>query len=618
MKTNLILVVMLLFLCNKAITQPIAPLGKKWKKIETLSDEFNKDFDEKKWFKPLWNYGKPVNMKAKNSGVSNGYLWIKATNDTTKGDNERWFETSRVQSRAKIKFPMYTECKMITAHISAYNTFWLNNGDINNRDEIDIVENNSRPSCDCQPDFPWQMNSQYFIAKNGKTERNKGNFDNRNLPNNNPLKGVRWNEDYHTVGAWWIDKNTVQFYLDGHPAGKVVSIQDFTREQHLIWDLWTEEANFLGGLAKRNHLNDNKINTMKVDWVHTYELVDNTSLLSDKVSFKDTPRTIYQKKEYSFTVNYTASTEREIVVGIYKDNKWIASALEKVTKGKSSKLVTVKLPVVLATGNGYSYKSHIRPLNTTWREAISNDEVNNVTVVTPFKQLVPNGSYFITSNLNKQRLLARALESHSARMHDPANFDDQKWIFKHLGNNIYTIKNQGTKRFLEVPNRKCINGANVTTWRSASDNHQKWKIVENGNGVYGLKPLHCKNLGLDISDGAIDANVQIWDYNVNNNHQKWMITGTSVVNNKSISENNSKSSLKRVEKLLFFPNPSKEKIVILGLKKGDEISIYDLQGKKVKALKSNRKKEEIIISDLSQGIYLIKVNNKPPYKLIKK
>ena len=35
---------------------------------------------------------------------------------------------------------MYMKCSMRIAHISVYNTFWFNNGNINNRDEIDIVE----------------------------------------------------------------------------------------------------------------------------------------------------------------------------------------------------------------------------------------------------------------------------------------------------------------------------------------------------------------------------------------------------------------------------------------------------------------------------------------------
>lgn len=268
---------------NRTQAQPDAPKGKKWKVVTALTDEFNTTFDTEKWSKSLWNYGVPVQMVPQNSGVANGNLWIKATLDK---DNERWFMSSRVMSNKQISYPMYTESRIKTAHISAFNTFWLNNGNGENRDEIDIIENNSNPSCNCQPDFPWKMNSQYFQVNpeaTPKEARNHGNFDNRKLSDSNPLKGVAWNEAYHVVGLWWKDATHFQFYLDGEPAGDVVSGEErdgnfipnriFTRKLNIIWDLWTVDAPWLGGLAKKEHLSDSSMNTMRVDWIHTYELV---------------------------------------------------------------------------------------------------------------------------------------------------------------------------------------------------------------------------------------------------------------------------------------------------------------------------------------------------------
>ena len=246
------------------------PESKKWVSVGELTDDFD-SWNSSKWFKPLWNYGVPVEMKAENSGVTDGNLWIQAT--LTEGA-ERWFNTSRIQSRAQINYPMYTESRIKTAHISAYNTFWLNNGNISNRNEIDVIENNSKPSCNCQPDFPWQMNSQYFHVVEDDTRRNKGNFDNRNLSDDNPLKGVRWNEEYHIVGVWWKDARNIQFYLDGEPAGSVVSERDFTRDLNIIWDLWTVDEPWLGGLPAQSDLNDETINTMKIDWIRTWTLED--------------------------------------------------------------------------------------------------------------------------------------------------------------------------------------------------------------------------------------------------------------------------------------------------------------------------------------------------------
>ncbi|WP_232824646.1 beta-agarase [Algibacillus agarilyticus] len=247
------------------------PAGAYWEKVDALSDEFD-DWNSAKWVKTNWNYGNtPVNMLNKNSGVDDGNLWIKATLNAK--SEKQWFETSRVRSKAKIKFPMYTESRIKTAHISAYNTFWLNNGDINDRDEIDIIENNSNPSTDyANPDYPWQMSSQYFVVKDGVTERAKGNFDNRHLSEKNTLKGVTWNEAYHVVGAWWQDEHTVQFYLNGEPAGKVTTTNPFTLAQHLIWDLWTQDSSWVGGLPNKTDLLDDARNTMRVDWVRTWQL----------------------------------------------------------------------------------------------------------------------------------------------------------------------------------------------------------------------------------------------------------------------------------------------------------------------------------------------------------
>lgn len=263
------------------------PSSKKWVKLPDMSDEFTV-WDSRKWKKSTWNYGVPVFMTTanSNSGVKDGNLWIRATLNEENPEN-RWFQSARIHSIEKASYPMYTEARIKAAYISAYNTYWLNNGDINNRDEIDIIENNARPSCDCQPDFPLQMNSQYFQADSARvpqTIRNKDNFNQAGLSDTNPLKGVKWHEDYHTFGVWWIDANNIQFYLNGEPAGRVKVGQDrsgqwyperkFTRDLEIIFDLWTAEFEWLGGLPAKDSLLDDSINVMKVDWVRTWKLTD--------------------------------------------------------------------------------------------------------------------------------------------------------------------------------------------------------------------------------------------------------------------------------------------------------------------------------------------------------
>lgn len=249
--------------------QPSAPQGMKWLIVDELSDEFEQ-WNKDKWSHSLWNYPPPVKMMAKNSGVSNGKLWIKATLGK---DTSRWFETCRIMSEAQIKFPMYTECSMKTSHISAFSTYWLNNGNSRNRDEIDICEHNTKPSWPDQLDRPYTMYSQYFIVVDDDTERAHGNFDNRKLSDSNPAKGIKWNETYQTLGCYWKNEHDVIFYVNGEIAGSVKSTRKYTRNLHIIWDLWTSVHSWTGGIADKNDLKNNAINTMYVDWIHTYKLI---------------------------------------------------------------------------------------------------------------------------------------------------------------------------------------------------------------------------------------------------------------------------------------------------------------------------------------------------------
>ncbi len=338
--------------------------------------------------------------------------------------------------------------------------------------------------------------------------------------------------------------------------------------------------------------------------------------IKDEIKLANVATTLSPADSYTFDVVYSASTNREVVVSFWNNGTWVAAQVEEVTSGENkNKSVTIALPSVTTSGNGYSVKAHIRPVGTDYQSALDNDEVTDINV---FNQLISNGTYFIKSPFNSQRLLARGLENHSARMHDAGNFDDQKWIFTHLGDNVYSVQNKGTQRYLEVPNADCSNGVNVATWTKAIANHQKWKVVANGSGVYGLKPMHCQDLGLDRAQGAVNANAIIWNYNANNNNQKWSIVGDNVVSSREELTSTPITSKKEERKLFLFPNPSKDVLFVSGLVAGDQVSIYNIQGRKVKTLASTNEKEEISVANLTTGFYIVNVNGTSKMKFVKK
>ncbi|TSE06236.1 RICIN domain-containing protein [Aquimarina algiphila] len=435
MKNNLIASISLLLACFFGYAQPTAPSGKKWQKVDNLSDEFNGNFDNNKWQKVLWDYtNTPTKMIEENSGVSQGNLWIKAT----LGPEPLWFQSSRIYSKAQIKFPMYTESRMITAHLSAYNTFWLNNGDINNRDEIDIVENNSRPSCGCQPNFPWQMNSQYFQVINGNTERNKGNFDNRNLSPNNPKKGVRWNEEYHIVGMWWKDANNVQFYLDGEPAGSVKTNRPLTRNLNLIWDLWTDDENFLGGVAVKSHLNDNTINTMKVDWVHTYKLVND---------------------------NDGGNTDNSYVIKSVKSNKWIS-------------------PINGTSNNGAKVVNHQNGTGNAreWTFVDKGDGYSEIKNIRSGRCLAVAGG----NPANGTKII----------QWDCKGYQDQQWKRVDRGNGLFAFQNRKTGKCIDLPAGNIAHNVQFQQWDcGASNQNQRFWILSPGK-------LSSHDIGFESNESA--------------------------------------------------------------------------------------------------------------------
>ncbi len=620
MRKNSVFLIICVFLPLLLFAQtPTAPSGKRWEKVDILSDEFNgNSLDKTKWddYYPHWSGRPPSAFKKGNAFVEDGYLKLRSTlkKDPSTVNNplkDVWVNSAACVSKGWDAKPgYYYEASFKASSLSMTSSFWFRVGDFS---EIDVIEHIGNPSIDKrQKDLPfkYQANTHYY----GKHKGLKNKKTSYTMP-------TRGRDDFHTYGFWWKSANELLFYYDGKEVMKIVPRVPLNENLKMIFD--TEVFPFAQagipsiGLPKVDNLNDNTKNTMLVDWVRVYELKDGEEII-DEISFKNTPTNLQEEIAYTLDVEYTASQAREVVVGFYKDDKWIASGITKVNKGKGVASVTVTLPEIAATGDNYSFKSHIRPLNTTWRNAIDNDEVNNVSISKKVQQLIANGTYFITSGANNQRLLARPIESNSARMHDPGNYNNQKWIFNHLGDNVYTIQNKGTKRYLEVSEAKCNVGADVTTWTMAKDNHQRWIVVKNGNGIYGLQPLHCKNFALDRSAGAVNANVQIWSYSNKNNNQKWRIIKENNTNNRSslipLVLNDSDTN-----EFSFYPNPSKDILFMSGLHIGDKISIYNLQGQELKTFKSQSTNEEISIQALAKGMYLIQINNnKSQYKFIKK
>ncbi len=227
----------------------------------------------------------------------------------------------------------------------------------------------------------------------------------------------------------------------------------------------------------------------------------------------------------------------------------------------------------------------------------------------PSSALISDGLYYIESSNNNQRLLARNNEQHSARMHNPGDWNDQKWFFKHLGNNIYTIKNHLTGKYLQVNNNSCDGWVNVVTGNTFQEAHQKWKIIKNKE-YYSLIPSNCQSVALDRNKGLIDANVQVWTFDyIDNPNQKWNIF--SVGRSKETRIKNTYS---------IYPNPATHILNIELYIKYDNIKVMNSLGEIVPNIPKQKSTESILtmdVSNLNPGLYFIKISYQKISKIIR-
>lgn len=301
----------------------------------------------------------------------------------------------------------------------------------------------------------------------------------------------------------------------------------------------------------------------------------------------------------------------------------------KCVNGKGSRVGTYKQVLgphqrwkILKKGNQYELRPAHCEAQALDREAgalnaytqiypIANNINQRWKIIPVFKQVVADGTYYLGSITNNQHLMALNTGNHNARMAAPANSPDQHWEIKHQGDDIYTIQNLTSKRYLEVPYAECKanQGTNVATYTYANNTHQQWKIVKKGS-QHELRPAHCQTQALDRAFGAIDANVQIYPV-VNNNNQRWLIK--SINTNSRISENlaGQPETLAKA-----YPSPTTGQLTVEG---ATGIGfIYTAVGQRVMKVHITKQKRTIDVSGLVPGTYMIILDQRHFIKFMKK
>lgn len=245
---------------------PEPPSGYRWAAIPELSDEFDgNELDSTKWlnYQPYWEGRVPSAFDPQNVSVHDHVLHLKSTtqiddlSEVAHPEQDVWVQAACVSSKAAIASYGYYEARIKASQLSMTSSFWFQG----KYSEIDVVEQFGASKNNPSHSSWMMMNTHYFL---------NGWENDQKTPETWLMPGSAA-EDYHIYGVWWKDPHTIWFYHNGEKVAEVKPGGPFDEPMYMFFDT---EVFTWEGLPSVDSLKDPKKNTMYVDWVRGWRLVE--------------------------------------------------------------------------------------------------------------------------------------------------------------------------------------------------------------------------------------------------------------------------------------------------------------------------------------------------------
>ncbi|MFK8162159.1 MAG: family 16 glycosylhydrolase [Lewinella sp.] len=249
---------------------PEPPEGYHWELNPAYSDEFGGDkLDAEVWHdrSPYWVNGRPpATFRAATVSVKDGFLQIR--NQPLRPVTEKYhIAGGAVASVAKSAKFGYFSARMKASKISMSSTFWMKNkvkdGCKQEQQELDIVEIVGKRIRGGDFNNVMHVNTHVFQFDCD------GNKEVLSRGNTAPLVPAA-TDAFHTYACWWVDENTIHYYLDDKFQFTVNPKSPFDHPMYM--HLVTETYNWEDPPSDEELLND-EINTTYYDWVRSFRLV---------------------------------------------------------------------------------------------------------------------------------------------------------------------------------------------------------------------------------------------------------------------------------------------------------------------------------------------------------
>ena len=102
------------------------------------------------------------------------------------------------------------------------------------------------------------------------------------------------------------------------------------------------------------------------------------NLNEDSVSVVNVENGYKAGQTMTFEVDYVAKKDRDVAIEVREDGKWIGGKTVKVEKGAGKENITIKFKNAPLAGSNHIIKVNIRPVGTTWKEALGGNTYKDV------------------------------------------------------------------------------------------------------------------------------------------------------------------------------------------------------------------------------------------------
>jgi len=405
---------------------PEAPAGKVWVLNQEMSDEFDKNSpDIEKWSVfdkgDSWGrtaaFDKRVQEAVKDAESDNYYLsmnpmWYYEDERFPRGNGLDYYFSGGGIKTHKSQTYGYFEVRIKPSDFPMGSGVFMNSvgttpGTCNEKysTELDIIENMGYTGPFNEHGDGSFNNFQHVNSHAKPFSDASGSC--QKLPYESTNSGVSAKQlteplGFNTVGMWWKDKNTAEFYNNDSYFGTITPRRDFYLPMPLILTMET----YGWGSDEKNATNPKPLEWMfedefrtkeqravVYDWVRVWNLIDIDAALfnnsTDNVKGQNDMLTIYPARKLSTTIIYSATSDRTVVASLYNPSgEKLAETTHEITKGVKSVFNEFNFDSELIIADGYRIVYDIKEGNTILK---SNTSIVNVVSKPLEKKLLRDG-----------------------------------------------------------------------------------------------------------------------------------------------------------------------------------------------------------------------------------